>query len=111
MKIRNGFVSNSSSSSFVINKHFLSQDKIDKIKNHIKYSNELDETYKEYKRIDDDGEETEFWEPFYAETCDAWNITEDGKSIRGFTIIDNFDMYRFLEKIGIPKHVVKREDY
>ena len=35
MKIRNGFVSNSSSSSFIINKENLTPNQIERIKNHI----------------------------------------------------------------------------
>jgi len=40
MKIRIGFVSNSSSSSFVVSKKHLSLDQINKIKKHIEYAKE-----------------------------------------------------------------------
>lgn len=42
MKLRTGFVTNSSSSSFTIAKSNLTADQIDKIKNHIEAAKELE---------------------------------------------------------------------
>jgi hypothetical protein len=80
MKIRNGFVSNSSSSSFVINKENLSPKQIKKIKCH-----EIDVT-KESGKLD---------------SWNKWEITEDKNTISGTTHMDNFDMEAFLERIGV----------
>jgi hypothetical protein len=89
MKVRTGFVSNSSSSSFMIDKYYLSQEQIDKIKNHIEVSKGMDEDF------------------YNKDESDAWDITEEEKYIKGFTSMDNFDMYFFLEKIGINEKIVE----
>jgi len=77
MKIRAGFVSNSSSSSFVINKANLNYEQIDQILNH----------------IDVAGDE-------------AWRIREDYARIFGDTCMDNFDMDKFLRDIGVKDEYV-----
>jgi len=89
MKIRTGFVSNSSSSSFMIDKYYLSQEQIDKIKNHLEVSKGMNEDF------------------YNKDAYDAWDITEEGKYIKGFTSMDNFDMFFFLEKIGIDEKNVE----
>lgn len=43
MKLRNGFVSNSSSSSYIINRHKINEKQLDQIINHIEESQELNE--------------------------------------------------------------------
>lgn len=81
MKVRHGFVSNSSSSSFIIEKQHLTDSQIDKIKRHSELANEYHEQYGEY----------------------AWNIQETEFLIKGDTsmAMANFDMYSFLIKIGV----------
>lgn len=73
MKIRFGFVSNSSSCSFLINKNYLSNHQIELICDHITLINSE-------------------W--------DNWDITEElinGEVyLKGFTIMDNFDMETYL---------------
>ncbi len=81
MKIRTGFVSNSSSSSFVIKKDKLTAEQIDKIKNH--------------------GEEAKKLEMDYVETSDYWTIMETPLCIKGDTYMDNFSMEDFLREIGV----------
>jgi len=86
MKIRYGFVSNSSSSSFVIKKHYLSQQQIDGIKNHatcgIEYA--------------DDG---------------YWEIIESENAIEGFTIMDNFNLIAYMNnKLGVRKEHIKFDE-
>lgn len=80
MKIRYGFVSNSSSSSFLINKNKLSSEQVEKIYNH-----QLDKDFGE-------GED--------------WTIQEVGECIMGFVGMDNFDMETYLLKIGIAEEDV-----
>ena len=85
MKIRLGFVSNSSSSSFVINKSDLTDEQIYKINNYFKIVSESSE--KERHRIG--------WD----ET--RWRIGESENYITGKTEMDNFDMWFYLTDIGI----------
>jgi hypothetical protein len=81
MKIRNGFVSNSSSSSFVINKRFLS-------------SHQIEQIYAHQELAEDNN----------------WIIKEDDFEISGWTFMDNFNMSEYLEKIGINMKFVEWDD-
>jgi len=83
MKVRAGLVSNSSSSSFVINRSDITslQEKL------------IHEHYKE---------------SVYDE-CDNWNITVDDYAVRGSTIMDNFDMAEYLKEIGVDMECVTWE--
>ena len=86
MKIRSGFVSNSSSSSFIINKAKLSDEQIYKIRNHIQEAIKVPNHNKLFDYVDKD---------------DAWNIVEEEGFIEVSTNIDNFDMEAWLEYIGL----------
>jgi hypothetical protein len=84
MKIRLGFVSNSSSSSFIINKQCLTRETILSIEKHIETAKKFcDEMDISYDKLD-----------FY--DGDAWTIVETETQIKGWTIMDNFDMHYFL---------------
>lgn len=85
MKKRTGFISNSSSSSFIILKSHLSAEQIDKIKNHSSLGKELG---------------IEYWD-------DAWSIHESDNEIVGTTWMDNYPMHHFLTKIGVNEDHVK----
>jgi hypothetical protein len=85
MKIRQGFVSNSSSCSFIIPKKFLTEPQLDLIRNH--------QTC---------GEE-------YADDW-PWELEESDDSIKGETIMANFDFPAYLEKIGVKREHIKIED-
>jgi hypothetical protein len=78
MKCRTCFVSNSSSSSFVIHKDDLTKDQIWMIENHITVSKQQDTYY----YIDD-----------------PWFIDDDRFFLKGHTSLDNFDMYHYMENI------------
>ena len=71
MKIRQGFVSNSSSSSFVLDKRYLTEEQIEAILN----CEEI--------------------------LSDSWNITDDGDVISGHTWMDNGAMGEFLKEINV----------
>lgn len=88
MKVRLGFVSNSSSSSFVLSKSRCTERQLNAIRDHITYA------------------ETHFV-GFNTKAFDWWDITESKEEIRGFTWMDNFDMEAFMEKIGIPDDAVR----
>lgn len=96
MKTRTGFVSNSSSSSFVIPKDKLTYEQIDKIYNHIKESEKHSEYY-DFSSLSE---------------YDAWNISESEFYVNGYCIMDNFDMYEFLHNyLKIDKDCVKWSEY
>lgn len=80
MKLRTGFVSNSSSSSFVISKHFLSPCQITELLDFrnsvVKYG-------------------------FHESDANYWDINENDHEIYGFSIMDNLGIEQFLERLGI----------
>lgn len=89
MKLRIGFVTNSSSSSFTIAKSDLTDDQIEKIKNYF-------EAAKEVGMNDLD---------------DSWDINETNFNINGFTCMDNGDMLKFLRLIGVDRDNIEWENW
>lgn len=88
MKTRNGFVSNSSSSSFIIKKKFVTGEQIEAIKNHIEYANAhnwIENT------LDEDGD-------FEAEGC-GYGKPHDADTV-------NLMMRGTLAKLMIPLKVI-----
>lgn len=83
MKIREGFVSNSSSSSFIINLNNISKNQLQQIENHSKS--------KSYKTM------------YGKDKFQCWDILINKKqnTVRGSTSMDNFDMGEYLDTIGV----------
>jgi len=82
MKIRSGFVSNSSSSSFMVSLRKLSLEQVCKILNHEVWGEKLGIEYAK---------------------SDSWDITIKKGVLCGNTWMNNFDMEEFLFKIGVTK--------
>ena len=91
MKIRDGFVSNSSSSSFVISKENITVKQLRLLENH----NEVDKQQDLGCGCGDDL--LNF----------SWSITENEFQVKGCVNMDNFNMNKFLSIIGVdPDNVV-----
>ena len=87
MKIRYDYVTNSSSSSFVLAKNAITDEQKQKIYDYEKIAPQV--------MSEDD------YPP------EGWGITEDEYFIRGNTWIDNFNMCKFLTLIGVPQNAVE----
>lgn len=92
-KIRNGFVSNSSSSSFVINKKYLSPDNAYKILNM-------------HKELKDNPEKYNLEYTYYV---DDWKVYENSDNVSGSTYMNNFDPEDFFRQIGVDLTKVEWE--
>lgn len=84
MKVRLGFVSNSSSASFVISLLEVTQDQLKKIK---AYADDPEPNERGYN----DG---------------GWRISTNRVYVQGHTMMDNGAMSAFLKKIGVPEDAV-----
>jgi len=102
MKIRYSFVSNSSSASFVIDKRLMTDLQINAVKNHMKYA------------------DLHFPSIFLTDREDTWVSNEweiehaddeHSSVIIASTSMDNFDMSKFLELIGVPGKAILVKGY
>jgi mRNA-degrading endonuclease YafQ of YafQ-DinJ toxin-antitoxin module len=98
MKIRNGFVSNSSSSSFIINRHKINEKQLEQIINHIEVSQELNKK-NHYGLFD------------YNDYNNSWSVDVKEDTILVSTFMDNFNMFNFLIAIGVKKDAITYKEY
>lgn len=80
MKKRRGWVSNSSSSSFIIKKQYLNDGQLWLLLNYQQVAKDW-----VMPNVDDE----------------PWIITEEGMYVGFYTFLDNFPMWDFLERIGV----------
>lgn len=115
-KKRTGWVSNSSSSSFIIQDKYISQYQKDllldpkgKLKevcwnrwenlDYFEKEEDYDDVFDNYiAKIRDD---------LYLEDLDGWDVVEDDYHISFSTYMDNFDYLYYIGLIGIPEKYVK----
>ena len=102
MKIRHGFVSNSSSSSFVLYKPKMTKKQINSVKNHMEYWNEIEDSeakfliYTRWLKNDD---------------MDAWEVTENDHNLTVETSMDNFNMEELFRHIGLRMDAIISKEY
>lgn len=89
MKTRYGYVGNSSSCSFIIDKTLLTRKQIESVIDHTNVGKSLGMEYTD-----------ESWQ--------IWNLEE---LIVGDTGMDNFDMETFLQVIEVPKDAIEWDTY
>lgn len=89
MKVRIGFITNSSSSSFLIMKKYLSEKQLQAIRMH-----------------------SELGERLHLQWAgDSWSIHENQDFITGETYMDNFDISELFGIIGIPANKVMWSEF
>jgi hypothetical protein len=130
MKIRQGFVSNSSSSSFLIDKNKITPEQTDIIYNHYKIAQEMvrkgelvrcdkdrefDDSLQDYKSPGDD--DSDYYNGYYVGFIElgdqrgynAWTVKDQMVNLECSTDMANFDLPTFLLMMGISKEAIGPE--
>jgi len=115
MKTRQGFVSNSSNSSFIIDPRKLSNAQIDAIKHHATYGKLITFKTATKDQLEEFDKEGNFWSEyggFKGMERDAWTIWEDDEGmIHADTSMDNFDFEHFLYHVlNVPQDAIIKSD-
>jgi len=90
MKTRTGFVSNSSSSSFIVPLDALTGKQVKKIEAHRLKAEKVG---------------------MHIRDCDVWSIETNDNFMKGWTFMDNFSMHDFMEKIGVDMEEVRWSEH
>ena len=99
MKTRVGFVSNSSSSSFIIARTYLTNEQLEKIINHMDYFDDgRPYSEEEDPYLDDE---------YCTHKCDGWYINVSDTYVKGNVTMDNFSMQLFLQAIGVKDDAIE----
>lgn len=106
MKIRSGFVSNSSSSSFVLDKDMMTEEQIELVKNYREYGPKIFKIISENKELmtifTQDRSDIEDYE-----LCSGgWDIRETSSTLELETNMDNFNMELYLEMLRIDPEAI-----
>jgi hypothetical protein len=108
MKYRSGFISNSSSASFVVNLNDITPLQRYLIENHIAEAKKI--VIKDFLTKDHPNEAKKL-EQYFNESSgyDAWEIEIKDNNLVGYTSMANFDMESFLKLINVDLNKVKYE--
>jgi hypothetical protein len=105
MKVRTGFISNSSSCSFIINRQVVSEEKIEQIKQYVNCG-DLEKCRTRSTRCI--GCRDDFWE--HNDQC--WGIEITDETISCETSMANFDLYSYITRVLEinPRDIMVQED-
>ncbi|WP_010254275.1 hypothetical protein [Treponema primitia] len=105
MKVRTGFISNSSSCSFIINRNSVPKEKVELIKQYVNCG-DLDKCRESSTRCI--GCRDDFWE--YNDQC--WGIEINDETISCQTSMANFDLYSYITRVLEinPRDIIVQED-
>ena len=113
MKFRKSFVTNSSSSAFIIDKNILTKDQLGMVLNHFEVMLEIEKTglYNNVRYISNRLVEENKEDGYYVKKSDAYGIYVENDKVILFTAMDNIDMDWYLsEVVGISEEDIVEVD-